>query len=113
MLDGVAEGSAATMCGARGLIFDAALTLPPVLALVAQPGPALGMGSEARIAECAKAGFSWFAGDFALHPHHDSNLGDGTRASACWRCWACWRAMPIRASWKCCSSRIRRWPTTC
>jgi EAL and modified HD-GYP domain-containing signal transduction protein len=80
MLDGVAEGSAATMCGARGLIFDAALTLPPVLALVAQPGPhlALGMGSEARIAECAKAGFSWFAGDFALHPHHDNNLGDGT-----------------------------------
>jgi EAL and modified HD-GYP domain-containing signal transduction protein len=41
MLDGVAEGSAATMCGARGLIFDAALTLPPVLALVAQPGPHL------------------------------------------------------------------------
>ncbi|MRW94509.1 HDOD domain-containing protein [Duganella sp. FT80W] len=80
MLDGVAAGSAATMCGARALMVDAAITLPPVLALVAQPGPhlATGMHSEARIAECAKAGFSWFAGDFALHPAHDSNQGDGT-----------------------------------
>ena len=34
--------------------------------------------TKARIAECAKAGFAWFAGDFALHPHHDNNLGDGT-----------------------------------
>lgn len=80
MLDGVAEGSAATMCGARALMVDAALTLPPVLALVAQPGPhlATGMHSEARIGQCAKAGFSWFAGDFALHPDHDANAGDGT-----------------------------------
>ncbi|WP_343731435.1 HDOD domain-containing protein [Duganella sp.] len=80
MLDGVAEGSAATMCGARSLRVDAAQTLPPVLALVAQPGPhlAVGMHSEARIAECAKAGFSWFAGDFALHPEQDNNQGDGT-----------------------------------
>jgi EAL and modified HD-GYP domain-containing signal transduction protein len=67
------------MCGARGLIFDAALTLPPVLALVAQPGPhlALGMGSEARFAECAKAGFTWFMGDFARQSR-DLNANDGT-----------------------------------
>ncbi|NYE61102.1 EAL and modified HD-GYP domain-containing signal transduction protein [Duganella sp. 1224] len=80
ILDGVAAGSAATMCGARALMVDAALTLPPVLALVAQPGPhlALNMGSEARIADCAKAGFSWFAGDYARHPAPDSNVGDGT-----------------------------------
>lgn len=80
MLDGVAAGSAATMSGARALMVDAAVTLPPVLALVAQPGPhlATGMHSEARIAECAKAGFRWFAGDFALHPPLDGNQGDGT-----------------------------------
>jgi EAL and modified HD-GYP domain-containing signal transduction protein len=80
MLEGVAAGSAATMCGARSLMVDASLTLPPVLALVAQPGPhlATGMHSEARIADCAKAGFSWFAGDFALHPPQDISVGDGT-----------------------------------
>jgi EAL and modified HD-GYP domain-containing signal transduction protein len=80
MVEGVAEGSAATMCSARSLMVDASLTLPPVLALVAQPGPhlATGMGSEERIADCAKAGFSWFAGDFAYHPSQDANIGDGT-----------------------------------
>ncbi len=79
MVDGVA-GMAATLCGAKSLMVDAALVMPPVLALVAQPGPhlATGMGSEARIAECAQAGFSWFAGDFALHPPQDMNAGDGT-----------------------------------
>ncbi|MCU6500100.1 HDOD domain-containing protein [Rugamonas sp. A1-17] len=79
MIEGVA-GMAATLCGAKSLMVDAAQTLPPVLALVAQPGPhlATGMGSEQRIVECAKAGFSWFAGDFALHPPHDANAGDGT-----------------------------------
>jgi EAL and modified HD-GYP domain-containing signal transduction protein len=79
MIEGV-SGNAATLCGARSLMADASATLPPVLALVAQPGPHLasGMHSEARIAECAKAGFSWFMGDFALHPPHDANPGDGT-----------------------------------
>jgi EAL and modified HD-GYP domain-containing signal transduction protein len=80
MVDGVAAGSAATMCSARSLMTDASITLPPVLALVAQPGPhlATNMLSEQRIAECAQAGFSWFAGDFALHPSHDNQAGDGT-----------------------------------
>ena len=79
MVDGVA-GTDATLCGAKSLAYDAALSLPPVLALVGQPGPhlATGMGSEQRIAECAKAGFSWFLGDFALHPPHDVHAGDGT-----------------------------------
>jgi EAL and modified HD-GYP domain-containing signal transduction protein len=80
MIDGMTEGSTATLCGARSLVADASLTMPPVLALVAQPGPhlATGMHSEARIAECAKAGFSWFTGDFALHPSPDMSAGDGT-----------------------------------
>jgi EAL and modified HD-GYP domain-containing signal transduction protein len=80
MVDGVAEGSAATMCSARSLMVDASLTLPPMLALIAQPGPhlATAMRSEERIADCAKAGFSWFAGDFALFPSQDNNAGDGT-----------------------------------
>jgi EAL and modified HD-GYP domain-containing signal transduction protein len=80
MVEGVADGSAATMCSARSLMVDASQVMPPVLALVAQPGPhlATGMHSEARIAECAKAGFSWFAGDFALHPSQDISVGDGT-----------------------------------
>lgn len=80
MVEGVAEGSAATMCSARSLMVDASLSMPPMLALVAQPGPhlATGMRSEERIAECAKAGFSWFAGDFAHYPPQDANAGDGT-----------------------------------
>jgi EAL and modified HD-GYP domain-containing signal transduction protein len=80
MVEGVADGSAATMCSARSLMVDASLVMPPVLALVAQPGPhlATGMRSEARIAECAKAGFSWFSGDFALNPSQEMNAGDGT-----------------------------------
>jgi EAL and modified HD-GYP domain-containing signal transduction protein len=80
MVEGVAEGSAATMCSARSLMVDASLTLPPMLALIAQPGPhlATAMRSEERIADCAKAGFSWFAGDFAQYPSQDNNAGDGT-----------------------------------
>ncbi|MQA42566.1 HDOD domain-containing protein [Rugamonas sp. FT29W] len=79
MIEGVA-GMAATLCGARSLMVDAAIVMPPVLALVAQPGPhlATGMGSEHRIAECVKAGFSWFSGDFAMHPPQDTTAGDGT-----------------------------------
>jgi EAL and modified HD-GYP domain-containing signal transduction protein len=79
MIDGLA-GMGATLCGAKSLAYDAARELPPVLALVGQPGPhlATGMDSEQRIADCAKAGFSWFMGDFALHPPHDTHAGDGT-----------------------------------
>lgn len=79
MVDGVTPGSTATLCGARALMADAAVTLPPVVALIGQPGPhlATNMPSEARIAACAQAGFSWFMGDFAHHPDND-NAGDGT-----------------------------------
>jgi len=79
MIDGVTPGSTATLCGARALMADAAVTLPPVVALIGQPGPhlATNMPSEARIAACAQAGFSWFMGDFARHPDND-NAGDGT-----------------------------------
>ena len=79
MIDGVTPGSTATLCGARALMVDAAHTLPPVVALIGQPGPhlATNMSSEARIAACAQAGFSWFMGDFARHPDND-NAGDGT-----------------------------------
>jgi EAL and modified HD-GYP domain-containing signal transduction protein len=79
MIEGVAPGMAATLCGAQSLMVDAAASLPPVLALIGQPGPhlATGMRSEARIAECARAGFHWFSGDYALHPSADG-AGDGT-----------------------------------
>ena len=78
MIEGVAPGSTATLCSARSLMVDASASLPPVVALIAQPGPHLAthMGSEARIAECAQAGFSWFMGDFACHPGDDHT--DGT-----------------------------------
>lgn len=79
MIDGLA-GMAATLSGAKSLMYDASTSLPPVLALIGQPGPhlACNMQSEQRIAECAKAGFSWFSGDFALHPPRDLNANDGT-----------------------------------
>ena len=79
MIEGVTAGSTATMCGAQSLMVDASTTLPPVLALIGQPGPhlATGMHSELRIAECAQAGFRWFSGDYALHPSQE-HAGDGT-----------------------------------
>src|SRR5476649_587444 len=43
MVDGVA-GMHATTAGARALMFDCSVTLPPVLSLVAQPGPHLATG---------------------------------------------------------------------
>ncbi|MGV7210177.1 EAL and HDOD domain-containing protein [Oxalobacteraceae bacterium A2-2] len=78
MTEGVA-GLDATRCGARALRFDARDALPPLLALVGQPGPhlATGVHSEARLAECREAGFSWFQGDYALRPGQ-SQQGDGT-----------------------------------
>ena len=79
MIEGVTAGSTATMCGAQSLMVDASTTLPPVLALIGQPGPhlATGLHSELRIAECAQAGFRWFSGDYALHPSQE-HAGDGT-----------------------------------
>ncbi|MYM85249.1 HDOD domain-containing protein [Duganella sp. FT50W] len=80
MLDGVADAGVASRCGAQSLMMDAAATLPPLLALVGQSGPhlATGMGSASRVAVCAKAGFSWFAGDYAHHPLPDGPVNDGT-----------------------------------
>lgn len=79
MIEGLTAGSTATLCGATSLMVDASTKLPPVLALIGQPGPhlAANMHSELRIAECAQAGFHWFSGDYALHPSQE-NAGDGT-----------------------------------
>nr|WP_315221099.1 HDOD domain-containing protein [uncultured Duganella sp.] len=79
MIEGVTAGSTATLCGASALMVDASTKLPPVIALIGQPGPhlAANMHSELRIAECAQAGFHWFSGDYALHPARE-NAGDGT-----------------------------------
>ncbi len=79
MIDGVA-GAAATRAGARALMFDGAETLPPALALVAQPGPHLArnVNSGARHQACRSAGFSWFMGAFARDAVADSHGGDGT-----------------------------------
>ena len=81
MIEGVTSGSTATLCGARALMVDAATTLPPMVALVGQPGPhlATGMPNEARIVACAEAGFSWFAGEFASNPDRDSPADGTTR----------------------------------
>ncbi|MET0266648.1 MAG: HDOD domain-containing protein, partial [Duganella sp.] len=79
MLDGVAPGPVASLCGARALSMDASLSLPPLVALIGQPGPHLAthMRSPERLAACAEAGFSWFMGDFALFPERDT-ADDGT-----------------------------------
>ena len=78
MFDGVA--AKATQCGARALMYDCATTLPPVLALVAQPGPHLarGVDTQQRFDECADAGFAWFMGDYARRPAQAGGDGDGT-----------------------------------
>ena len=79
MVDGVAA-AAATQAGARALLFNCAAELPPLLALVSLPGPHLAthVDSEARLAECREAGFSWFMGSYAHHPQTDVNGNDGT-----------------------------------
>jgi len=79
MIDGVA-GASATKSGARALMFDCSIVLPPTLAMVAQPGPHLAthVDTEQRLAECQAAGFSWFLGDYARHPAKDLHAGDGT-----------------------------------
>ena len=78
MIEGVAGGNA-TKAGARALMFDCALVLPPTLALIAQPGPHLAtqVHTEQRLTECRTAGFTWFMGDFARQSR-DLSANDGT-----------------------------------
>jgi EAL and modified HD-GYP domain-containing signal transduction protein len=79
LIEGVAGGNA-TRSGARALMFDCATVLPPQLALVAQPGPhlATNVHTEARLAECHAAGFSWFMGQHARSQPQDTPGNDGT-----------------------------------
>ena len=79
MLDGVA-GPLGALTGARALSFDCAVTLPPLGALYALPGPHLArrVGSAAQLAACRAAGFAWFSGDYALQRSTAPGGDDGT-----------------------------------
>jgi len=79
MVEGVAGGNA-TKCGARALMFDCSQVLPPILSMVAQPGPHLAseIHNDQRFAESRAAGFTWFLGSYARQPGRELSANDGT-----------------------------------
>ena len=80
LLDGLA-GANAGKVGARALTFDCATSVPPLLHLMALPGPHLArhVGSPAQLQVCREVGFTWFAGDYAVQMPTAAVTGeDGT-----------------------------------
>ncbi|CDG84395.1 HDOD domain-containing protein [Janthinobacterium agaricidamnosum] len=80
LLDGAA-GMTALKMGAHGTSIDSRGDLPSLHQLLALPGPHLvhQVDSATRLAECRGGGFSWFAGEHALHAARNrGNPDDGT-----------------------------------
>jgi EAL and modified HD-GYP domain-containing signal transduction protein len=78
LADGEADIQAAR-AGVRGMSFDCASALPSPVSMMTVPGPHLarGIGNEARLNECGKAGFNWFSGSYALQATNRAGT-DGT-----------------------------------
>jgi EAL and modified HD-GYP domain-containing signal transduction protein len=80
LLDGPAGGDAGKT-GARGLTYDCAGPLPPLLQMMALPGPHLARGVDRleQLAACRTAGFAWFTGAYPLAmPKGGTAATDGT-----------------------------------
>ncbi len=80
LLDGAA-GMTALKMGAHGTSIDSRGDLPGLHQLLALPGPHLvhQLDSATRLAECRTGGFSWFAGEHALHAaRNNDHPDDGT-----------------------------------
>lgn len=67
-------------CDASALTFDCSEAIPPLPHLAGLPGPHLArrIGSGERLAECRAAGFTWFAGNYALQVAKQAAPDDGS-----------------------------------
>jgi EAL and modified HD-GYP domain-containing signal transduction protein len=70
LLDGPLPDGVERPSAPCGVSFDCSAGAPPAAALAALSGPHLArkVDSALRFGECAQAGFSWFSGDYPLHP---------------------------------------------
>jgi EAL and modified HD-GYP domain-containing signal transduction protein len=78
LLDGPLPDGVARPAALRSVSLDCsgATGLPsPSLSLLSGPHLARGVGSAARLAQCERAGFTWFSGDYALHPAAPTGQG--------------------------------------
>lgn len=80
LLDGRAPAGMALPAGLQRVSLDCADAAPPAGALLALFGPHLAreVGSAARFAECAQAGFEWFSGAYPFHPAPSAEPADGS-----------------------------------
>ena len=80
MLDGPLPPGLARPASVRAVSMDCRDGAPPAASLLAQFGPHLarGVDSAARLAECERAGFTWFSGDYPLAVEAGGHGQDGT-----------------------------------
>lgn len=80
LIDGPAPEGVAVPPTLRAVALDCADTAPAAGALVSLFGPHLarGIGSMARLDECARAGFDWFSGDYPIQPVACAEPDDGS-----------------------------------
>lgn len=80
LLDGPAPAGVAVPAALRAIAndFSAAPPKPDVLQLMFGPHLAHGVNSAERLMECARVGYEWFCGDYALHPAESTEPEDGS-----------------------------------
>lgn len=80
LLDGAAPTGVAVPAALRTVAndFSAAPPKPEVLQLMFGPHLAHGVNGAARLMECARVGYEWFSGDYALHPAESTEPADGS-----------------------------------
>jgi EAL and modified HD-GYP domain-containing signal transduction protein len=80
LLDGPVPDGGAAPPGLRSVSLDcsAGALAPGSLPAVLGPHLARAIDSGARLAECEAAGFSWFSGDYPIHPGASAEPHDGT-----------------------------------
>ncbi len=80
LLDGALPQGASAPHGVTAVATDFTETEPKseVLPLVFGPHLAHGVNSAARHAQCARVGYEWFSGAYALHPAPNANPHDGS-----------------------------------
>jgi EAL and modified HD-GYP domain-containing signal transduction protein len=80
LLDGAAPAGVTVPAALRTIAndFSAAGPKPDVLQLMFGPHLAHGVNTAERLMECARVGYEWFSGDYALHPAESTEPTDGS-----------------------------------